>query len=373
MNTLSANYVPNRADVVIVTPLEEERDAVLNHLPGYRRIVPSGAETRVYYWADVTGCRVVVLPLLGMGRVQGAVATDAAIARWQPQYVILVGIAGGVASYGVKLGDVLVADQIVDYELQKIRPEGPEIRWQVYQTDSRLLGVALNLRDDEWHELIVMKRPGGRGMPKRYRGPIASGDKVIAFKETLAQYQEIWSKLVGVEMEAGGVAISALQADSRPRFFMVRGVSDLADDKKDSASVGRWRPYACDVAAAYTMALLKTAPLNNSRHSASTATTTPTQAASAVSEQPFASPADYNRDNIRRLLIEGFTDQELKRFCFDTPDFRPVYQELGHYSGKSEVVDRILEYAERVLKVDQLLQWAKAKNPARYKLHEPYR
>ena len=40
--------------------------------------------------------------------------------------------------------------------------------------------------------------------------------------------------LIGVEMEAGGVASAAFQAASRPGFFMVRGVSDVADPDKDA-------------------------------------------------------------------------------------------------------------------------------------------
>jgi nucleoside phosphorylase len=256
-NTRSApGSVPDRADFLIVTPLEEERDAVLARLPGYQRALPSAHDIHVYYWADLDTHRVVVLPLLKMGRVQAAAATNDAIRRWAPEYVILVGIAGGVAARGMKLGDVLIADQIVDYELQKLTAEGPDIRWQVFPTDPLLLGIACNLTAGEWQGLVAAKRPGGRGAPGRHTGPIASGDKVIAFDEALAKYRDTWSKLIGVEMEAGGVAVSALQAAARPRFFMVRGVSDLADKEKGTARVEKWRAYACDVAAAYAFAIL---------------------------------------------------------------------------------------------------------------------
>lgn len=42
---------------------------------------------------------------------------------------------------------------------------------------------------------------------------------------------------------------------------MVRGVSDLADARKGSARVEEWRPYACDVAASFAVALLKDGPV----------------------------------------------------------------------------------------------------------------
>ena len=74
-------------------------------------------------------------------------------------------------------------------------------------------------------------------------------------------YRDVWAKLVGVEMEAGGTASAAFQAANNPGFFMVRGVSDLADAAKDSDAVDRWRAYACEVAAAYAIGLLRSGPI----------------------------------------------------------------------------------------------------------------
>ena len=62
-------------------------------------------------------------------------------------------------------------------------------------------------------------------------------------------------------MEAAGVATAAFQSSDRTGFFMVRCVSDLADEKKDSSHVRKWRSYACDAAASFTIALLKSGPI----------------------------------------------------------------------------------------------------------------
>jgi nucleoside phosphorylase len=99
------------------------------------------------------------------------------------------------------------------------------------------------------------------GDPQRKVGPIATGDKVVAFKDVLDRYRNGWPKLLGVEMEAGGVASACFQANPAPGFFMVRSVSDLADAQKDSSTVRKWRPYACAAAAAYTIGLLKHGPV----------------------------------------------------------------------------------------------------------------
>lgn len=173
-------------DFVIVTALEEERDAVLVKLPEYRQLPPAEEDIRVYFWAELPATltdgskctyRVVVVPLLGMGRVQAATVTGDAIRRWRPRYVFLVGIAGGFAANQVSLGDVLVSDQIVDYELQKLTVQGPEVRWEVHRADPRLKGAAINFLGNDWQKLVATKRPG-EGTPKRHIGPIASGDKI---------------------------------------------------------------------------------------------------------------------------------------------------------------------------------------------------
>ena len=265
----SGSFPDPMVDFVLVTALPEERDALLGKLPGHRQLRPTEDDIRTYFQADLpiifpdnsTGrYRVVVMCLLGMGRVQAVTATMDAIRRWQPRYILMVGIAGGLAAGNVHIGDILISDQIVDYELQKLTPLGPEIRWDVQRADPRLLNACNNYIDEKWQELIQVKRPD-KARPQRHTGPIASGDKVIAFDEVLTGYRDVWPKLIGVEMEAAGVATAAFQSSRRSGFFMIRGVSDLADMNKDSTNVKKWRKYACDIAASYTIALLKSGPI----------------------------------------------------------------------------------------------------------------
>lgn len=255
-------------DFVIITPLEEEREAMLNHLGNPKRLPPSNDDIRVYYPATVpvvftdgtnSQYKVVVTDLLGMGRVEAANAVGDAVRRWKPKFVLLVGIAGGLAKAGVKVGDVLISEQIADYELQKLTVEKTEIRWSVHRASPALLAAARQLRPADWQPLVRESRPQP-GEPQRHSGPICTGDKVVA-NGLLNEYREIWTKLIGVEMEAGGVASAAFQAASAPGFFMMRGVSDLADPDKGNAQTESWRTYACDVAAAYVEAFLKSGPV----------------------------------------------------------------------------------------------------------------
>jgi nucleoside phosphorylase len=266
-------------DFVIIAPLTEERNAVLKQLREYQKLPPSSEDIRVYYCADVAtpfgSYRVIVTSPMSMGRGHANTVAGDAIRRWHPRYILLVGIAGGappkeeqqtagetggVAANGVRLGDVLIAEQIVDYESQKIERLGTDVRWEAYPADPQLLIAAKNFDDDGWQQSIKQQRPE-KGAPNLHFGPMLSGDKVFAFGKLFAQYRQTWSKLKGVEMEAGGVALAAAQSPRKPGFFMIRGVSDLADEKKGMEDVERWRPYACHVAAAYAIALLQSGPV----------------------------------------------------------------------------------------------------------------
>lgn len=82
---------------------------------------------------------------------------------------------------------------------------------------------------------------------------------------------------------------------------------------------------------------------------------------------------NYHMSNIRTLLREGFSETELRDFCFDTPEFRPVHDELAELTGKATLVRHLLEYADRRELLDPLLVWAEKHNPAKYTSCQPYR
>jgi nucleoside phosphorylase len=248
-------------DFLIITALEEERAAVLSLLTGHRRLERAGEDTHTYDEAvvqsereDGAAYRVLVTSLVGMGPLHAASTTTLAALRWNPRHVLMVGIAGGVRSQ-VQLGDVIVSSQIADYTEGKQTSDGRDERWRAHPADASLLEAALSYSTD-WEKLLTRQRPG-EGRPHRHIGVIASGGDVIASSQAIESYQKIWGKLVGVEMEGGGVALALHKVPDRPRFLMIRGVSDLADEQKGTPEVRKWREYACDAAAAYAVGLIR--------------------------------------------------------------------------------------------------------------------
>jgi formylglycine-generating enzyme required for sulfatase activity len=69
---------------------------------------------------------------------------------------------------------------------------------------------------------------------------------------------------------------------------------------------------------------------------------------------------------IRQLLLAAFTAEELRRFCHDRPDFRPVVRRFGPGHGHDDMVDELITYCETYLLFPELLAELKEHNPRQY-------
>jgi nucleoside phosphorylase len=196
----------------------------------------------------------------GMGNVNAAAATEQAIETWDPAQILLCGIAGGIREKNERmLGDVLVAEQVVDYESGKQRVSGAEHRYEVFRPARALLDAARGLDAAQWALAIKQPRPDGttrRVIPQVHFGVIGSGEKVITDPKVSEELSSHWAKLIGLEMEGVGTALAAWRAATPPGFLIVKGISDWADPEKDDS----WRGYAAEASAVFALALLRAEP-----------------------------------------------------------------------------------------------------------------
>ena len=241
-----------RVDVAILTALAVEAAAVVEAIGNCSVHRWQG---RSLHLGDVAGQRVLVFPIGGVGNASAAQAAQQVISVWNPARLMLVGIAGGAPSEpdDIRLGDILVPDQVVGYELAKVTPDDTVRRYEVYRPDAELLARAQSLRPADWVDGIRMPRPGdpgGRSHPLVHVGPVLTGDKVLADDATLAGLRLAWPKAIGIEMESLGVALAAYQ--NGPGFLMVKAVSDFADTAKNDD----WHRYAADAAARFAVAVV---------------------------------------------------------------------------------------------------------------------
>jgi nucleoside phosphorylase len=263
----ASNEKKGPIDFAIITALKLERDAVLRRLDeGYEQ-VQEDEEPLTYYYGHITipssGERysVVLVMLLKMGNDEAAVATTRLIRRWQPQHVLMVGIAGGVPGK-VALGDVVVADSIYYYELAKLTPGGEQRRPEDFVTSRLLFGRAQAYEASEWKGDIGVERPGAPApetpFPEARFGVIAAGEKIIADRKTMPKLLKSNPRVIAVAMEGAGLARAALSQNPPPAFLEVRGICDFANEHKNDD----WQPYAANAAAAFTIGLLRSRPIS---------------------------------------------------------------------------------------------------------------
>jgi nucleoside phosphorylase len=142
-----------------------------------------------------------------------------------PSTVMMVGIAFGVDPDKQRVGDILVAERLLDYELQRvgqasdaqnILPRGDKV-----SVSARLLN---RCRDTamEWRE-------AGEAGNVQF-GLLLSGAKLVDNVRFREQLRSFAPEAIGGEMEGAG--LYAAVAGNKVDWILVKAISDWADGKK---------------------------------------------------------------------------------------------------------------------------------------------
>lgn len=239
---------PPPVSVAVLTALDLEAAAVVDVM-GTGDWVEHGDQA--FFIGEAAGIGVAVV-LTGRGNTRAALAAQQAIARWNPEYVLLAGIAGGLRGDAHRLGDVLVPDQVVGYEPGKIKAKGSERRYSVLRPSAGFLNLAREVaREGKWQKGISARLR--KTDPEVHFGVVASGEKVISDGRWGKEFLAVWPQAVGVDMEAFGVGLAVYHSEELPEHGVVKAVSDFADAKKGDD----WQAYAAASAAAFILALIK--------------------------------------------------------------------------------------------------------------------
>lgn len=233
---------------VVLTTFAAESRAVTDLLD---EAVPDRHEERgtVYEVGTFTGRHskwTVAVAEIGPGNSTAAVQLERAGATFEPEAILLVGVAGGVRD--VALGDVVVADAVYEYRLGKDTDAGCLPRLRTQSPSHRLLQLA---------RLVARHR--GQGSPRVLIKPIAAGDTLVAgTKSATAKYlRSQCGDAVAVEMEGGGFLRGAY-LNRGLDTLVVRGISDLLRGKNPDND-RHWQPIAASNAAAFALAVLDAA------------------------------------------------------------------------------------------------------------------
>ncbi|MCH7229471.1 hypothetical protein L0U85_01130 [Glycomyces sp. L485] len=239
---------------VLCTPLDVEHRAALDLLDGHR-ITEHLEGGTVYEVTEFEGRHTawrLVLTLTSRRNEDTAAAVEHAIAVWDPQILLLAGIAGGLRDSSI--GDVIAATKVYGYESGQDTDGGFEPRVDTIRCSHMLIQQAHRVAEDRtWTGRLD---PDQR-RPRVFHRPIAAGGKVVTGtgSETAALIRRTFGDTQGIEMEGYG-AMAAASRSSGVDAMVVRGVSDLIDDKTKSADRTR-QPLAARNAAAFALALIE--------------------------------------------------------------------------------------------------------------------
>ncbi len=244
--------------VVICTALDVEYRAVREHLTGpFHQHEERGTLYEHATFPTSHGHWTVVLTQTSAGNTPAGVHLERAVTRFRPQIVLFVGVAGGLKD--VRLGDVVVADYVYDYEAGKDTAAGYSPRIKTASATYRLVQRAIQVaRTDGWQHRILPAPP--ETAPTALVKPIAAGSKVVADRKSqiAAFLREHCGDAVAVEMEGHGFLYGAY-VNNNLDALVVRGISDLLTDKTEAAD-RHWQPVASRHAAAFAFELLDRLP-----------------------------------------------------------------------------------------------------------------
>jgi nucleoside phosphorylase len=239
------------ADVAVVVALPVEREKLLAALGGaqtdeVREGVMFRVVRRLFCDEEAT---VAVAQQITMGMVPAAILAGKAIKAWSPKIVAMTGICAGIKEK-VRLGDIIVGRHVFDYGSGKLEGGRLHPDYEPVVMDEDFCGYAANCANDA--QLLSRIRalwPVASGRPvndlEAHVGSLASGAAVVADETVVRGIQEHKRSLLGVDMEAYGLARAACSASPRLPFVIVKGVQDFADSAKND----EYREYAAFVSA----------------------------------------------------------------------------------------------------------------------------
>jgi nucleoside phosphorylase len=228
---------------VILTALSVEYLAVRDHLTDLQEEThPQGTiyERGQFVVSEEQAWEIGIVEI-GAGNSGAALEAERAIAYFSPEVILFVGVAGGLKD--VAIGDVVVSTKIYGYESGKaeevFRPR-PNIGLPSYSLEHRARAEA---RKNDWLKPLA-NLPAK--LPRVFVGPIAAGEKVIAStRSDIARFlNENYGDTLAIEMEGLGV-LEAARANQQVMAIVIRGISDLIDDKAMVDKTGSQKVAAC--------------------------------------------------------------------------------------------------------------------------------
>jgi adenosylhomocysteine nucleosidase len=150
----------------------------------------------------------------GWGKVAAAGSAQYCIGRWRPACVINLGTCGGIKGY-VNRHDIVLAERTIIYDIKEAMGDSAQAIKE-YETTI---------------DLGWLTMPAG---PPVRRAPLVSGDRDLVPSE-IRHLRSAYGA-IAADWESGAIAFVC--ARNRQRLLILRGVSDLVDERAGGEAYG---------------------------------------------------------------------------------------------------------------------------------------
>ena len=221
----------------IFTALEVEHNAVKDQLINISsKVAPDGTN---YIIGNIKPLNTensdkweIALSQTGAGQTAATYTTQTVVNDYEPDVIFFVGVAGGHPTR-THHGDIIIGSEVNYFEPGKQTKEKFIARPQQYRGSRGLAEAARQLKDGKkWMDRFPHPKPNNVTV---HMGMIVSGEKVItSTKSDLWKFvEENFGKYLCVEMEGAGFHLT--QENTSTPGIVIRGISDLLDDKNTTS------------------------------------------------------------------------------------------------------------------------------------------
>jgi adenosylhomocysteine nucleosidase len=217
----------------IISALFEEQQGLVEAMEGPYKLIHGKRE----YFSGRLWDIDCVCVLSRIGKVAAAMTATTLVEKFGVTHILFTGVAGA-GDKGINVGDIVIADSLVQHDIDA-SPLFPRFEVPLtgqthfkadHQLSLRLAGAAhAFLEADLMQAIGQAERDEFRlGEPRVHRGLVASGDQFVSSAGQLNRLGEALPGLVAVEME--GAAVAQVCFELGVPFAVIRTISDNANE-----------------------------------------------------------------------------------------------------------------------------------------------
>jgi len=200
--------------IAIIAAMDKEIKILLDHMQIEE--IETIAD-KIFYKGTLVGKEVVVAKS-GVGKVNAAITTTALCLKYDIEFIVNTGVAGGL--FPINSGDLVVSEGVVYSDVDVVEID-PDLAFGHMPGDPFIVSADEDLVKKAIKTLNELKLNYRKGI-------IASGDQFVTDSLKLKPLQSVIDHLYAVEMESMAVAMTAHKFNVP--FVIIRGISDVIDD-----------------------------------------------------------------------------------------------------------------------------------------------